>query len=61
MKSKDYASLIKRLEEEIVRNRQYIKRRERAGAFEQGKVAMEYIKYHEEMIKFIKKLDGEME
>lgn len=59
MKSKDYQVLVSRLEDEIVKNRQYMNDCNDKRKFGQSDKAKECIKYHEEMISFIKKLDKE--
>ena len=58
MISMDYQILIDRLEAEIEKKRNYIRKSEQEG--KSTKVAIEYIKHHVEMIKFIKALDKEL-
>ena len=59
MNSKDYEKLVRRLQIEIERNREHVRICELSQNLKERDVALEYIKYHEEMIRFIKKIDGE--
>ena len=58
--SKDYTTLVRRLEIEIQKNRLKIKTSEMKNEERNKEIALEYIKYHEETIRFIKKLDKEL-
>jgi len=65
MKSKDFAILVKRLEKEIARNKNLITKiqlgRTKANMGEREIViAKNYVNYHEEIIRFIKRLDKEL-
>lgn len=60
MQSKDYQILVSRLEDEIIKDRQYMNDCNDKCDFKQADRAKEYIKYHEEMIDFIKKIDEEI-
>lgn len=63
MKSKDFAVLVDRLEKEIMRNKSLITKiqlgRSRMGEKEII-IAKNYVNYHEEIIRFIKRLDKEL-
>ena len=57
MKSKDYELLVNRLEQEVERN---VKLYNTTSNNKCRKITKELVRYHEEMIKFIKKLDEEI-
>ncbi len=63
MKSKDLAILVDRLEKEILRNR-YLIYKMQFGKIEYDErmieIAQDYISYHEEIIRFIERLDKEL-
>jgi len=63
MKSKDFAVLVGKLEKEIMRNRKFITDMQ-CGEVKYNErmieIAKDYIKYHEEIIRFIKRLDKEL-
>ena len=61
MKSKDYEILVDKLKDEIERNRNLIETIQQKGKkSELAEIAYKYIKYHEEIIKFIEKIDNEI-
>lgn len=63
MKSKDFAVLVDRLEKDIVRYENLITKiqlgRSNMGEREIN-IAKDYVNYHEEIIRFIKRLDKEL-
>lgn len=63
MKSKDFAVLVDRLEKEIMRNREFITKMQFGEVKYDERmieIAKDYIVYHEEIIRFIKRLDKEL-
>jgi len=58
MKSKDLEVLVGEIREEIDKNEKHIRNCQEKNEFEQVNTATGYIKYHNEMIKFIKKVDN---
>ena len=62
LKSKDYEILVDRLKNEIQRNKEIIRRCDETGDREgQKAIAKIYIDYHQEIIRFIEKLDEEID